>query len=824
MRSLPRRWKFIGGGALGLAAVAVSAVLLIRPVLRWQLAAAGWPHATIASVRVHSHGLTVSGVDLLGDGQVTAQQVHSDWSLAHVAVNGLAITVATADWQALAPATSANTDAATPPTWPLAELRLNDAVITIGSQRVEVDATIVRLQPRLVHLTVQATSPAQAAIDLDGTASLSGDGDVHLVARRLPLELLASTLPPSLLPLSLIPTATQGLVSGDVRLSRTAGVLGVAGEFALSEPRTTLPLVGEIRARQLAGRIRWSSAAPAVLAVEAHLDAARAQMLGVAIEVPTATLLGHDQRLDLVAQARVLGADLHLDGHASADFASAAGTLRLEGVDLATLAGRAQPWLPLPISASGQAGLAMTFTKLAETWQGRGMVSCTALRVATADGSATLSVPSLLTEISAQWLDRSLSGTAVLQVQHAEVNAPGLRITSIDGTLPWSLGTDPQLDGSLQFTGVEVAGFPLRQLAAHVRGVDQRIGGAARLAVLDHGQGQIDGWYDLRQRGGTFAVVVPRFTIVDPAAVRTAVPDMGQRELTGDLDVSGTVVVTREQIIPDLHLSLAEGTFRDPQAKLTVEGLAAATAITGFTPFSTAGTKQVTFRSATIGRLAFGDGSARVTARLPAGIDISAASIAWCGGRLTIPELAVDLVHGQASGVIGLTRIELGALLELTIPRQASGEGLISGNLPLTLTWPDYVFSFGRGTLQADPARGWLHLKDRTALISAISTGFAVVDTQIVDTVADLLFDSLRIEFVPETPLTSVARVHLSGHGRHGEQPLAIGSLDLNLRGLERALADALFMQRWQNQPAPAAAASAATTPPDSTIDRFFAP
>jgi hypothetical protein len=815
MRSLPRRWKFIGGVALGLAAVAVSAVLLIRPVLRWQLAAAGWPHATIASVRVHSHGLTVSGVDLLGDGQVTAQQVHSDWSLAQVAVNGLAITVPTANWQALAPATSANTDATAPLTWPLAELRLNDAVITIGSQRVEVDATIVRLQPRLVHLTVQATSPAQASIDLDGTASLSGDGDVHLVARRLPLELLASTLPPSLLP-----RATQGLVSGDVRLTRSAGVLGVAGEFAISEPRTTLPLVGEVRARQLAGRIHWSSATPAVFAGEVHVEAVQAQVLGIAIEVPKATLLSHDQRFDLAGRARLLGADLDLDAHASADLASAAGSLRFAGVDLAALAGLIRPWLPLPISASGQAGLAMTFTKLAETWHGRGMVSCTALRVASADGSATLNAPSLLTEISAQWLDRRLSGTAVLQVQHAEVNAPGVRIASIDGTLPWSLGTDPQLDGSLQFTGVEVAGFPLRQLAAHVRGVDQRIGGAARLAVLDHGQGQVDGWYDLRQRGGTFAVVVPRFTIVDPAAVRRAVPDMGQRELTGDLDVSGTVVVTREQIIPNLHLSLAEGTFRDPQAQLTVEGLAAATAITGFTPFSTAGTKQVTFRSATIGSLVFGDGSARVTARLPAGIDISAASIAWCGGRLTIPELAVDLVHGQASGVIGLSRIELGALLELTIPRQVSGGGLISGNLPLTLTWPDYVFAFGRGSLQADPASGWLHLKDRTALISAIRTGFVVVDTQIVDTVADLLFDSLRIEFVPETPLTSVARVHLSGHGRHGEQPLAIGSLDLNLRGLERALADALFMQRWQNQPA----AGDASTPPDSTIDRFFAP
>ena len=138
----------------------------------------------------------------------------------------------------------------------------------------------------------------------------------------------------------------------------------------------------------------------------------------------------------------------------------------------------------------------------------------------------------------------------------------------------------------------------------------------------------------------------------------------------------------------------------------------------------------------------------------------------------------------------------------------------------MTLTWPDYIFSFGRGSLQADPATGWLHLKDRTALTSAIATGFAVVDAQIVDTVADLMFDSLRIDFVPENPLASVAKVHVSGHGRNGDPPLALGGLDLNLRGLERALADALFMQRWQSQVSDAQAGSNST----STIDRFFSP
>ncbi len=787
-----RRWKILSGVGLGVIVVVVSAPLLLRHVLRAQLAAAGWPNATIERVRLHGNGMAISGLDLLGNGQATARKVTVDWWLSKVAIDGLAITLANADWSPLLPQGLSETPATAPQSLPLAQLTLNNAQVTIGTRKVEVDATVVRLQAQRLQLSAHVTGDMQSAIDVDGNASLNGDCDMHVVMDRVALELLPSTW---------VHGIATGRVSGDARVTRTEDVLGIDGDVSIDQPGYVLPLLGQVRAQRLGGHIRWNSAAPLGFAGKLHIDDARASLLGVNVAIPTATVHGDDQRLDVIGHLQALGADLQIDGHMSADWSTAAGTVHVDGIDLNAVAGVLQPWLHLAFSARGQASIAASVSKLADTWHTTGTVTCDHVRLATIDETTRLTLPSAVTEISAAWIDRQLTGTAVLHLQHSQIEAPGVHVASVDGTLPWSLGTDPQLDGSLQFTGVEIAGFPLKQLAAHVRGVDQRIGGAARVAVLDTGHGQVDGWYDLRQQGGTFAVVVPRFTILDPAAVRTAVPEIGQRELTGDVDLSGTVVVTSERIIPNLHFSLAEGTFRDPQAKLTIEGLAAATSITGFTPFSTAGTKQVAFRSAVIGSLAFGDGSARVTAHLPAGIDISDASIAWCGGRLAIPELAVDMAHGRASGVIALARIELGELLRLTIPRQVTGEGLISGTLPLTLEWPEYTFSFGRGSLQADPPNGWLHLKDRSALMSAITTGFAVVDTQIVDTVADLLFDALRIDFIPETPLTSVARVHLSGHGRNGESPLAIGSLDINLRGLERALADALFMQRWQNQP-----------------------
>ena len=818
---MKRRWKILISFGITVIAVVVAAPLIARLVVLQQLSAAGWPHATVEKVQIGWNSASVRGLDLTGTQQATARRITTDWLLNRVVIDGLVISLPDADWQSLLPLprvpqplASESADAKTPFTWPIGQLSLIDSSVTIGAQHGSIAANIVRLQPDRVQVTGTISLDSHSSIAIDGSATLTGDGDLHLQLTDVPLTML----PPKILPGS-----AEGTLTSDLRLTRTHGTIAVAGDVSIHQPGYDIPFIGQVHADHVGGRIRWTSAEPTSFNGDLKITTAHATLFGVVVVMPSADIRCADQRIDVISHLQAVGADVSVDGHCSTDFVTAAGTARIDGLDLGALAGLARPWMSLPITAAGNAGVAITFTKLASAWRGSGVVNCTKVHLETepsgnTEAATRLLIPNAVTELSATWIDNALSGTAVLRINHAQVNAPGIQIASIDGTLPWSIGTDPQLDGSLQFTGVEVYGFPLRQLAAHVRGVDRRIGGAAYVGVLDAGRGRIDGWYDLQKHGGTFGVVVPRFTILDPAAVRKAVPAMGSRDLTGEIDLSGTVVVADNQVIPDLRVSLAEGLFVDPTSKLTVNGLAASTVITGFTPFSTAGTKQVAFRSATIGSLVFGDGTARLTARFPVGVDITEASIAWCGGRIKLPELAVDLQKNSATGTVELARVELGALLRATIPKQMSGEGLISGTLPLTLTWPDYIFSFGRGSLQADPASGWLHLKDRTALVSAIATGFAVVDTQIVDTVADLMFDGLRVDFVPETPLTSVAKIRISGRGRNGDPPLALGGLDLNVRGLERALADALFMQRWQAQ------VSNAQAPDPSTIDRFFSP
>ncbi len=784
---------------------------IARRVFLHQLAKAGWPNATIGHVGLGWGTATVDQFDLTGAKQLVIERITADWSLADVHLSGVALRLPEADLSPLRPINGPPASAT--PTWPVGRLDVTDVTVVIGEHAGSGDMQVVRLGPDRVQVRASLRDAQAASVQVDGTLTLAGDADLRAQFQALPLSMLK-------------PNA-RGLATGEVRLTRSSGVLAVEGPLTIKGPAYSLPLVGDIHAQQLAGHIRWDGE----LTGRATLTKAEARVFGQPVTVPTAELQRDGQRLEIRARMQALGADFSIDGHATNDWGTAAGTVRASGLDLGAATRLIQPWYALPLTVSGLAGFEATISKLANAWRGRATVTVTDALIEKVEknekvekeesplqsGVTRLTIPQAGAELTGSVIDGGFSGTAVLRVTHTQISAPGISVTSIDGTLPWSIGTDPQLDGSLQFTGVTVYGFPVRQLAAHVRGVDQRIGGAANFAVLDEGRGRIDGWYDLTRRGGTFGLVVPRFTLTDPGAVRRFSPALGQRDLTGEIDLSGTVDIADQRITPVLRVSLSEAVFADPEAKLTVNGLAASTTITGFTPFATSGTKQVAFRSATIGSLAFGDGTARVAARLPDGLDITEATIAWCGGRLVIPQLAVDLPNRRASGTIALKRIELGALLQATIPQQMSGQGLISGDVPLTLTWPDFVFTFGRGSLQADPPTGSLHLKDRTPLSRSIATGFAQVDAKIVDTIADLLFDDLRIDLVPETPLQTVAKVHVQGHGRSGDPPLAVGGLDVNLRGIERALADALFLQRWQS-------AAGSRPAADSSIDHFFAP
>lgn len=774
---------------------------IARWILLSKLANAGYPHATIDHVGVGWDTATITNFDLTGAGQAMIQRVTTDWSLAEMIVSGVIVRLPSDDFSPLMPGPH-SPDTSGSSTWPIGRVTVSDATIVVGERQGQLSATVVRLEPDQIQVSVTARDGGAGRIVVDGTVGMDGDLDLHAKIHALPVAMLR---PRNGL------EGINGTATGELRLVHERSTWTVDGPFSVEAAACQVPWIGQVLAQNLSGRFRWDG----TLTGDVAVTAAQLSLLGVPITVPSARLMRDSERLELRARAQAMGADLNLDGHASPDLSAISGNVRATGLDLAAAVRLLRPWYTLPVDAIGVIGIDATVSRLASAWQGRATVTFDDLRLATTDGATRVTMPTATAELTYAVIDGAPSGTAVLRVTHGQVHAPGIDVASVDGTLPWSLNTDPQLDGSLQFSDVTIGGFPMRQLAAHVRGVDRRIGGAANFAVLDRGQGRVDGWYDLTKRGGTFGVVVPRFTIVDPASVRSVLPALGQRDITGEVDLSGTVVIADGRITPELRVSLNDGVVADPLAKLTVNGLSAMTTITGFVPLATSGTRQVVFRSATIGSLTFGDGIARVSAHLPEGLNVTEASIAWCGGRLNIPDLDVDLVHHRASGTIGLNHLSLGALLQATVPRQLTGQGLISGRVPLTLTWPDYLFSFGAGSIAADPATGWLHLTDRTALTSSIATGFATVDAQIVDTVADLVFDDLRVDIVPESPLSAVAKVHVSGHGRTGDPPLAIGGLDVNLRGLERALAEALFMQRWQTSP---------ETHPvkDDTIDRFF--
>ena len=767
-----------------------------KRVVLHELAAAGWPEVRIAHLRLGWGTATVDGLSLDGSETLTIRHASTTWDLATVRLDGVRVQLPDLDPAPLRPRPLAGP--AAPPRWPIGTLILTDVAITAGAHQASLAGQIVRLDDTRLHLTLAGLADT-TVVSATGTVTLAGEVDARIQLTDFDVAQLGLTT---------VQLAGKG--TGDLRVVRTAEHLTVTGPCMLNQAQADIPGLGPVQVARATGTLSWNAGATGDL----HLTNGRGTTHGIPWEAPDLHLGLSATTITARGTLQAFATTVAVDGSASRDLGTVATTVTIPELDLTRLRPALARWWPLTQEASGRGNLRATIRRGPSGWRGHANLTLTKAAISDAAAGVSLTLPEASAELSGSYTD-ALQGTAVLRVAHGTLSAPNLSVASIDGTLPWSLGRDPQLDGSLQFSNLRVHGLPVTRLTAHVRGVDGRIGGAAAIALLGTGTARLDGWYTLPGQHGEFAVVVPRFTLPDLPTLRQAIPALGNREISGDLTADGTLVVDAGALTPRIRIGINEGRLSDPELKLTISGLAATTTVTGFSPLTTSGDAPINFAACTLGTQEFGHGDARVTARLPAGIDIAKASLAWCGGHLLSPKLTIDLNQRAISGEIGLQRIELGALLAATIPRYATGNGLISGKLPLRLTWPDWTFTFGQGALYADPPPGWLHLLDRTGLDRAIATGIAAVDRKIIDTVADLVFDDLRVDLVPETPLTAVAKVTLTGHGRTGDPPLAVGGFTVNLRGLEKALANALFIQGWRPTPAPAR---------DPSLDRFFAP
>ena len=609
----------------------------------------------------------------------------------------------------------------------------------------------------------------------------------------------------------------SGQVAATLALTWEAAAWSVAGRVVASDLAASTTAGRMSSARVSAeGRLATRDGLPSVIGAM-HLEGGTALLArgvpDLAVTVPSARLSADGQRWHLSADLAAEGASASLAGSGTTDLGTLEGRLLVTDLDLAAWQKRLPPEHALPLTLAGTAAAEVRASRLGGAWGGTASLRVAGLTVAESAWAA--SAAELDTEGSfSLFPGLPLAAQAVLRVTGGGMAVPaaGIAVSGLHGTFPWAAGFDPGLSGDLrgdlQVNGVAVPGLRLR-----AQMVDRRISGRADARLLGLIDGSAEGVVDLAAEGvaAHLRLDVPRTVLDDPQALAVAIPALAPWRITGALAATGSVDYRDGQVAPDLRVVIEDAAAGRADLGIQLDGLRAACQLTALAPLATRPDQAATVRRITLKNQVFEHLEGRFSVN---GGTLLAQDVctAWGGGTLTLPRLDADLDARTASTELVVNGVGLDALLLAAAPGRVSGAGRLVGRMPVALTWPEVRVTLGAGRLAADPALGWVRIADRALIAAAVGPGGvadAALRERVVDAVQEFIFSRLELTTTRDA-LGLLTRVQVAGRGRSGSEPLELGGLGFNIRGVEEALAQALRLGRTPTPPA------------DDTLDRFF--
>ncbi|HYO07664.1 MAG TPA: YdbH domain-containing protein [Tepidisphaeraceae bacterium] len=272
---------------------------------------------------------------------------------------------------------------------------------------------------------------------------------------------------------------------------------------------------------------------------------------------------------------------------------------------------------------------------------------------------------------------------------------------------------------------------------------------------------------------------------------------------------------------PTVTISARGAALATPE--LSAQGVSGTVTLIDFAPPATAPRQVLAAERLKVGDLEFANGSLEFEVTAPGDVLVRQTRWDWLGGSVAATDVRLAGAGGPVSLTLHARQLELSRLLELFAPEKASGQGKISGDIPVTIDGAR--IEFGSGQLSA-LSGGQVQIKDAAAILpSAEAAARARADSpsqaqqikrDITEALGDFEYDQLsaRLENAPAGGGV-VARVRMKGRGRTGARQRI--NYELNVNRIDHLLKSYLGVQEAINAsqpPAEAPQASPALQPP----------
>jgi hypothetical protein len=310
---------------------------------------------------------------------------------------------------------------------------------------------------------------------------------------------------------------------------------------------------------------------------------------------------------------------------------------------------------------------------------------------------------------------------------------------------------------------------------------------------------------EINAKKSHFTVNVPQTDIADPQTMGKLFAALKPIDLTGGVAVSGEATLVGGLFTPNIKIDLKDVNLGASAWDVKAEKVNGSVAITGFLPLSTPDAQQLTSSKVTFGKFEFKQGAVqfRLIDRQHLFLERTRFQLGESGNFL-VHAMMVDFANPALETDVFLEDVNLGDWLTVLTGEKITGSGQLYGRVPVKFHPKDQdMISLGAGFIYSKPGEATLTVGDSKKVADLINRAdpelagnaqFAQIKQKAYEALSDFEYSMFRFDLVPEGD-TVMLRVETRGKGRKGENPLEIGSLVVNVRGLEPAVNELLLVK-----------------------------
>jgi hypothetical protein len=283
-----------------------------------------------------------------------------------------------------------------------------------------------------------------------------------------------------------------------------------------------------------------------------------------------------------------------------------------------------------------------------------------------------------------------------------------LKMRGIKGKIPWHWPTAAQnSSGQIKIADIHFDDYDLGNFRANLRlrGMTYYLDGSYTSSLLPGIIADITGQAEMAPSGiqGEFAGHIEP-TPVESLELGKFHPNLHKSFFSGRIGLESTLHFNSEGIKGNLQARVQQGKFEMPEKKYLIENIDLSLLLPVLPDLRSAPAQKILFAKAALGDIVFEDGKIIWQLESPESLLVEESEFHWAGGRVFTSAVRLAPDMKILTVPIFCDRLKLADLLEQFGVSNATGEGTVSGRIPVTIGKKSMKFE--DGFLYSSPGHG----------------------------------------------------------------------------------------------------------------------